>query len=179
MRPAKLRYDNLAISLHWLLALLLVAAFAVGMYMSDLPFSIRRVKLVNWHKWAGITILALTLLRLLWRLGHAPPPDAAGPAWQQRASHLTHGALYLLCLGVPLVGWAYSSAVGVPIVWFGVLPLPDLLAKDKALADLIKPWHAALAYALAALVLLHVAAALKHHFVDGDGLLSRMRPGLR
>ena len=78
-----------------------------------------------------------------------------------------------------MVGWAYSSAVGVPIVWFGVLPLPDLLAKDKALADLIKPWHAALAYALAALVLVHVAAALKHHFVDGDGLLARMRPGRR
>ena len=72
-----------------------------------------------------------------------------------------------------------AAAKGFQTVWFGVLPLPDLLAKDKALADLIKPWHAALAYALAALVLLHVAAALKHHFVDGDGLLSRMRPGLR
>ena len=173
------RYDNVAIGFHWLLALLLVGAFAVGSYMSDLPFSIQRVKLFNWHKWAGMTILALTLLRVLWRLSHAPPPDAPAPPWQQRAASLTHAAIYLLCLAVPLVGWAYSSAVGVPIVWFGVLPLPDLLAKDKALADAIKPWHAALAYALAALVLLHVAAALKHHFVDGDGLLARMRPGRR
>ncbi|HPO19428.1 MAG TPA: cytochrome b [Rubrivivax sp.] len=176
---AKQRYDNVAIGFHWLLALLLVCAFAVGTYMSDLPFSIQRVKLVNWHKWAGITILALTLLRLTWRWRHAPPPDAPAPPWQQRAAHLTHAALYALCLVVPLAGWAYSSAVGVPIVWFGVLPLPDLLAKDKALADQIKPWHAALAYALAALVLVHVAAALKHHFVDGDGLLARMRPGRR
>ena len=171
------RYDNVAIGFHWLLALLLVGSFGVGVYMSDLPFSIQRIKLVNWHKWAGVTILALTVLRLFWRLGHKPPPDAPAPPWQQRAAHITHGALYLLCLVVPLLGWAYSSAVGVPIVWFGVLPLPDLLAKDKALADLIKPWHAALAYALAALVLLHVAAALKHHFVDGDGLIARMRPG--
>ena len=154
MRPAKLRYDNLAISLHWLLALLLVAAFAVGMYMSDLPFSIRRVKLVNWHKWAGMTILALTLLRLLWRLGHAPPPDAAGPAWQQRASHLTHGALYLLCLGVPL----------------------DVRFDGKHPGD---AQQGLVGQGARLLVLLHVAAALKHHFVDGDGLLSRMRPGLR
>jgi cytochrome b561 len=175
----KPRYDNVAIALHWLLALLLIGAFAVGSYMSDLPFSIQRIKLVNWHKWAGMTILALTLLRLLWRLGHTPPPDAPAPRWQQQAARWTHRAIYLLCLVVPVVGWAYSSAVGVPIVWFGVLPLPDLLAKDKALADLIKPWHAALAYALAALVLVHVAAALKHHFVDGDGLLARMRPGRR
>lgn len=176
---APARYDNVAIVFHWLLVLLLVGAFGVGTYMSDLPFSIQRVKLFNWHKWAGMTILALTLLRLLWRLGHTPPPQPPAPHWQQRAATLTHAAMYLLCLVIPLVGWAYTSAAGVPVVLYGVLPLPDLLAKDKELADLIKPWHAALAYALAALVLLHVAAALKHHFIDRDGLLARMRPGRR
>jgi cytochrome b561 len=145
--------------------------------MSDLPFSIQRVKLFNWHKWAGITILALSALRLLWRLRHPPPPEAAGPVWQQRAAKITHRLMYLLFFAVPLVGWAYSSAAGVPIVVFGVLPLPDLLPTDKALADSIKPWHGRLAFALAALVLLHVAAGLKHHFIDRDGLLNRMRPG--
>ncbi len=179
MPAAHPRYDNVAIGLHWLLAVMLAGSFGVGMYMADLPFSIQRVKLINWHKWAGMTILALTVLRLLWRLSHAPPPEAPGPRWQQRAAKANHAALYLLCLLIPLVGWAYTSAAGVSIVLYGVLPLPDLLAKDKALADLIKPWHAGLAYALAALVLLHVAAALKHHFVDGDGLLARMRPGRR
>ena len=173
------RYDNVAVGLHWLLAVLLVGTFGVGMYMADLPFSIQRVKLINWHKWAGMTILALTLVRLLWRLSHAPLPAAPGPRWQQRAAMGTHAAMYLLALAIPLVGWAYSSAAGVSIVVYGVLPLPDLLAKDEALADQIKPWHAGLAYALAALVLLHVAAALKHHFVDRDGLLARMRPHCR
>lgn len=173
------RYDNVAIGLHWLLALLLVGTFSVGMYMADLPFSIQRVKLINWHKWAGMTILALTLVRLLWRLSHAPVPEAPGPRWQQRAAKINHAAIYLLAVAIPLVGWAYTSAAGVSIVVYGVLPLPDLLAKDKELADLIKPWHAGLAYALAALVLLHVAAALKHHFVDRDGLLARMRPHRR
>ena len=171
------RYDNVAIAFHWLLALMLVGSFCVGLYMSGLPFSIQRVKLFNWHKWAGMTILALTLLRLLWRLGHPPPPEAPGPHWQQLAAKTTHRAMYLLCLVIPVVGWAYSSAAGFQIVVFGVLPMPNLLSADKALAESIKPWHAWLAYALATLVLLHVAAGLKHHFVDRDGLLHRMRPG--
>lgn len=175
--PARARYDNVAIAFHWLLAVMLIGSFAVGIYMSDLPFSIQRVKLFNYHKWAGMTILALTLLRLLWRLSHARPPEAPGPRWQQRAAKLTHAAMYLLCLAIPMVGWAYSSAKGFQIVVFGMLPMPNLLMVDPDLAEAIKPWHGRLAFALAALVLLHVAAALKHHFVDRDGLLQRMRPG--
>jgi len=135
------------------------------------------LKLYSYHKWAGVTILALSALRLLWRLSHRPPADLPAPRWQQQAAHATHLALYALFFAVPLVGWAYSSAAGFPIVWFGVLPLPDFVPKDKALADLIKPWHGALAWAMAALVLMHIGAALKHHFIDRDGLLSRMRPG--
>ena len=171
------RYTSVAIGLHWLLALMLLGSFSFGLYMSDLPFSPQRVKLYNWHKWAGMTIFALSLLRLLWRATHRPPVDLPAPAWQQRAAHATHGALYLLFFAVPLVGWAYSSAAGFPVVWFGVLPLPDFVPADKALAEAIKPWHGYLAFAMAALVILHVAAAFKHQFVDRDGLLDRMRPG--
>jgi cytochrome b561 len=177
MHSPPAHYDNIAITFHWLLALMIVGSFAMGLYMTSLPFSIQRVKLFNWHKWAGMTILTLSALRLLWRLRHPPPPEAAGPHWQQLAAKATHRAMYLLFFAIPLVGWAYSSAAGVPIVVFGVLPLPDLLPTDKALADSIKPWHGWLAYALAALVVLHVAAGLKHHFIDRDGLLHRMRPG--
>ncbi len=170
------RYTRTAIALHWLMAVMLIVSFSVGLYMADLPFSPQRVKLYNWHKWAGICILTLALLRLLWRLAHRPPPEVPMPAWQERAARLTHGALYLLFFAVPLVGWAYSSAAGFPIVLFGILPLPDFVSKDKALSEAIKPWHGYLAYAMASLVVLHVAGALKHQLIDRDGLLMRMWP---
>ncbi len=171
------RYSGPAIALHWLLALALFGAFAVGLYMTDLPLSPQRLKLYNWHKWAGICILALSALRLLWRLTHRPPADVPMPAWQRRASHATHHLLYVLFFAVPLAGWAYSSAAGFPIVVFGVLPLPDFVAPSKELAEALKPLHKILAFTMAALVLVHVGAALKHHLVDRDGLLDRMRPG--
>lgn len=170
------RYNGLAIAFHWLLALAIVGAFGVGLYMVDQPFSMSRLKLYNWHKWAGVTILSLSALRLLWRLLRPSPADLPAPAWQRRASHWVHGLLYALFFAVPLAGWAYSSAAGFPIVWFGLLPLPDFVAPDKALAETLKQTHKLLAYGLAALVVAHVAAALKHQFLDKDGLLLRMLP---
>ncbi len=138
--PASPRYGGVAISFHWVLALAIVASFSLGVYMHDLPFSIARIKLFNCHKWAGITILALSLLRLLWRLTHRPPPLsprqlAVMPAWQQRAAKVSHGLMYVLFFAVPLLGWAYSSAAGLPIVWFGVLPLPDFVPVNKRLGQ--------------------------------------------
>ncbi len=173
------RYSGGAITLHWLLALMIVGSFGLGVYMSDLPVSPSKLKLYSWHKWAGITILALSGLRLLWRLGHPPPPDVTMPRWQARAAHATHGLLYLLFFGVPLDGWAYSSAAGFPVVWFGMLQLPDFVPVDKALAETLKSAHELLAWAMAVLVLLHVAGALKHQFIDRDGLINRMRLGGR
>jgi cytochrome b561 len=176
---ASQRYNAVSIILHWVLGVALVSIFLFGTYMADLPFSPQRLKLLNWHKWAGISILVLSALRLLWRVTHPAPPlppkmELAMPGWQRKAHQLTHVALYALFFVVPLIGWAYTSAAGFPVVLFGVLPLPDLIGADKALAAVIKPWHQISAFALAALVLLHIAAALKHHFVDRDGLLKRM-----
>ena len=179
VKPAAARYTGPAIALHWLLSLMIVTSLGLGLYMADLSFSPTRLKLYNWHKWAGVTILLLSAVRLLWRLAHRPPPDLAMPAWQARAAHATHWAMYALFFIVPLVGWAYSSAAGFPIVWFGVLHLSDFVPVDKALAEAIKPWHERTALLLAALVLLHVAAALKHQFIDRDGLIDRMRPSRR
>lgn len=175
------RYQGFSILLHWLLGVALIAVFAVGVYMADLPFSPQRLKLYNWHKWAGVVILLLSVLRLVWRVIHRPPalPAAitdAMPGWQLLAHKATHLGLYLLFFAVPLIGWAYSSAAGFPIVLFGLLPLPDFVPVDQALAELIKPWHQISAFAMAALVLLHVAGALKHALVDRDGLLQRMSP---
>lgn len=176
------RYGATAIALHWLLAVGIGGAFGVGVYMTGLPFSPARLKLYNWHKWAGVTILALSAARLLWRLANRPPAlpasiDKAMPGWQRSAFHGTHHLMYLLLFAVPLTGWAYSSAAGFPIVWFGVLPLPDFMPVDKALAESIKPLHELSAFGLAGLVALHVAAALKHQFIDRDRLLGRMGLG--
>ncbi len=170
------RYGLVAIGFHWLLAAMIVGSFCVGLVMADLPMSPSRLKLFNWHKWAGITILTLSALRLLWRLTHRPPADVPMPAWQRRAAHATHFVLYALFFLVPLAGWAYSSASGFPVVVFGVIPLPDFAPVDKELAALLKSRHQMLAYALAIVVLLHIAAALKHHFLDRDGVLQRMWP---
>lgn len=176
------RYTAVALLLHWILAAALVGTFAVGTYMADLPFSPDRLKLYSWHKWAGITILILSLVRLLWRLTHRPPAlpaaiESAMPSWQLRAYHATHVALYALFFLVPLIGWAYSSAAGFPVVLFGVLPLPDFVPASKELAALIKPFHEISALGLAGLVLLHVGAAVKHQWIDKDGLISRILPG--
>ena len=171
------RYHPVSMALHWLLALMILGSLAVGFYMTDLPLSPTRLKLYNWHKWAGMTILILSALRLLWRLGHRPPPDLPMPAWQSRAAHLAHQGLYALFFAVPLAGWAYSSAAGFPVVLFGVLPLPDWVPVDRPLSDSLKQLHHLLAYALTTVIGLHVAGALKHHFIDRDALLQRMLPG--
>lgn len=176
------RYSPVAIVLHWLLALVILAMFGMGLYMADLPFSPTRMKLYNWHKWAGVCFLLLTVLRVVWRVTHRPPAlpqtvTLAMPGWQMQAYHATHHLMYALFLAVPLLGWAYSSAAGYPIVLFGVLPLPDFVGPDKALAELIKPLHGLSAWALIVLAALHIGAALKHHWLDRDGLMLRMLPG--
>ena len=173
------RYTLTAIRLHWLMALLMTGLFGVGLYMTGLKLSPQKLQIYAWHKWAGVTVFALALVRLAWRAGHRPPPDPAGmPRWQVVAAHGVHHLLYVLMLAIPLSGWLMSSAKGFQTVWFGVLPLPDLLQKDKALGDLLQTVHQWLNYTLAGLVLANAGAALKHHFVDRDGVLARMLPFL-
>ncbi|TAK96600.1 MAG: cytochrome b [Aquabacterium sp.] len=180
--PTIQRYGTVAIVLHWVLAIAILTAFVVGVTVDDLPLSPSKIKLINWHKWAGVGILFLSVLRLVWRITHRPPTlpssiEQAMPGWQRVAYHGVHHLMYLLFFAVPLLGWAYSSAKGYPIVWFGVLPLPDLVAPNKELAEVLIEAHGAAAFGLIGLVGLHVAAALKHQFIDKDGLLDRMRPG--
>ena len=169
------RYTTTAIVLHWLLAIAIVLGFLIGLQMSDEPLSPTRVRWINYHKWVGLTILALSVVRLLWRIWHRPPtlPESMQP-WQRKASLWSHRALYLLFFIVPVAGWAYSSADGFHVAYLGLIPLPDLAPKDKALADFLIDVHATLAWTLATLVGVHVAAALKHHFIDKDELLKRM-----
>lgn len=173
-------YTRTAISLHWLVGLGLVGTFALGFYMTGMPFSPAKLQYFSWHKWAGVTLWLLIVARLSWRLAKGAPAAPAGmPGWQRAASEWTHRLLYLLMLTIPVSGWLMSSAKGVPTIYFGVLPLPDLLARDNELGNSLASLHLALNYGMAGLVVLHVAAALKHHVIDRDEVLARMLPFLR
>lgn len=170
-----LRYSSPAIVLHWLIALLIFVTFPLGVYMHDLPLSPEKLRLFSYHKWIGITILMLASLRILWRLTHQPPPLPDGiAAWQRQASRIVHGLLYVLILAIPLSGWLMSSAKGVQTVWFGVMPLPDLVEKNRALGELLTTVHQTLNFSLLGLVVLHVGAALQHHFIERQPFLQRM-----
>jgi cytochrome b561 len=173
------RYTRTAIALHWLIALLIIANFALGLTMADMALSPQKLKFFSWHKWVGVTIFMLVCLRLLWRLAHAAPPlPASMPAWQAKAAHMSHLLLYVLMFAIPLSGWLYSSAAGKTVVYLGLIPLPDLVHADKALAEVLKEVHEYLNFILAAFVVMHIAAAWKHHLVDRDDVLTRMLPFL-
>ncbi|MDH4457871.1 MAG: cytochrome b [Nevskia sp.] len=175
-------YTATAIALHWLIATLIVGGFLVGLYMTGLKLSPDKLKLYSWHKWSGITVLALAVIRIVWRWTHpAPAPVAGQPPWQHAAAQAAHLALYVLIVAIPLSGWLYSSASGYPVVYFGIkaLQLPDLLAKNKETAAVLKELHELLNWTMAALVTVHAAAALKHQLIDHDGTLARMLPWLQ
>lgn len=173
-------YTRTAISLHWLLALLILGAFLLGLYMHDLPLSPGKLRLYSYHKWIGVTVFMLTVFRLGWRISHRPPalPDSV-LMWGRIASEIVHYLFYILIFLIPISGWLMSSAKGFQTVWFGVLPLPDLIGKDKFLGDLLQQVHKFLNFALLGVLLAHVGAALKHHFIARDDILTRMLPFLR
>jgi cytochrome b561 len=168
------RYTRTAVALHWLIAGLVLAALYMGWTMTSMEFSPGKLKLYNYHKWTGVTVLALALVRVIWRLTHRPPPLESMPRWQQLLAHGGHVLLYLLMVAVPITGWAYSNASGYPVVYLGKLPLPDLVGKDKELAAQLVQVHATLAISFAVMVALHLLAALEHHFIRKDGTLRRM-----
>ena len=170
------RYTWPAMTAHWLIAALILIALPLGWYMHDLPLSPTKLRLYSYHKWIGMTVLLLVLPRLLIRLRYRPPAPLPAPAWQHRIAVLTHGALYLLMAAVPLSGWLMSSAKGFPVVYFGVLPLPDLVPKDQALGVWLQAAHETLSFSLFGLIVLHVAAALKYQLIDRDATLRRMLP---
>ena len=172
-----LSYTRTAKALHWIMAVLLCGLLGLGFYMQGLPLSPQKLQFYSWHKWAGVSAFVLVVFRLAWRAGHPPPALPAQMSPPLRfAAHAGHALLYLLMLAIPLSGWLMSSAKGFQTVWFGILPLPDLVAKDKALGDLLQTVHAGLNLFFVAVIAGHVGAALKHHFIDQDDILTRMLP---
>lgn len=172
-------YTPLAKSLHWLMAIMIAGMLALGLYMHDLPFSPEKLRLYSWHKWFGVTLFVLVWVRLAWRVRHpAPTPPATLSPLMHRAAHAGHAALYILMITIPLSGWLMSSAQGFQTVWFGLIPIPDLISRDRALADLLVLVHKTLNLSLMLILAGHVLAALWHHFILKDDTLRRMRLNL-
>lgn len=171
------RYGGVAIVLHWSVAAAIVCAFPLALYLAELPASPRKSALLVFHQWLGAAVFALACVRLAWRFTHRPPElPAFVPAWQRGVARAVHRALYGLVLAVPLSGWAHSAAAGVLPLELGWLAPPGLGAPDERLAAALKLVHQTFNFALLALIVAHVGAALKHHFVDRDRLLARMLP---
>ena len=173
-------YTATAKFFHWLMAVAIVGLFAFGFYVSNMPLSPQKLQFLSYHKWTGVTIFMLALVRLTWRISHRPPslPAHMGRV-EQLIAHAGHGVLYVLMLSVPVSGWLMSSAKGYQTVLFGVFPIPDLLSKDRELGHQLLTVHLGLNLVMAAVVVGHVLAALKHHFKDRDDVLKRMLPGSR
>jgi cytochrome b561 len=172
------RYTNTAMLLHWLMAILIVSAFALGLTMVDIPgLTPTKLRYFSWHKWLGITVLGLACLRLLWRLTHPAPAYPASMArWQKKAASALHLLMYFLIFAVPVSGYFYSLAAGVPVVYLGIIPLPVLIDANQAWKPILKLVHYWLNVTLLAGFCLHVLAALKHHFIDRDGVFKRILP---
>ncbi len=172
------RYTHGAIAFHWLIAVAIVFNLVMGIWHDSMP---RAWSVMPVHKAVGITVLALSIARLAWRLTHRPPPlPSTAPAWERTVAAATHWTLYFLTIAVPLTGWMMSS-VGTPprpLNWFGLFPIP-YLPIGKAAGGFGHDAHQVLGYALAALVVLHVLAALRHHLLLRDSTLVRMLPILR
>ena len=177
LRNSTRHWGAVAQLLHWLIVVLIIAQVTLAALADEVPPGMRKLTLLARHKSVGITILMLAIVRLLWRWLNPTPdlPPTLKP-YERRLAQFTHAMLYILLFAMPLSGWMMSSARGFPVSWFGFFQLPDLVPKSKPLYEALLTTHATLACVLGAVVLLHVAGALKHHFVLRDHVLRRMLP---
>ena len=172
------RYSRLSIFFHWMIALLIIGAFALGSIMTDMKISPSKLQYYSWHKWMGVSIFAVVALRLLSRLLlGAPAYPASMKKWETQLANATHIFLYVLMFAVPLSGYFYTSAAGIPVVYFKLIQLPTIIGPNPELKPILKELHEVLTTVLLIVVSLHAAAALKHFFIDKDGIFQRMLPG--
>lgn len=176
LRSDTTRWSTVAKTFHWVMALLILGNGAFAFWMDGLKPSMHKIDMFALHKSFGLTVLALFLLRVLWRAIDRRPPDMPAPRWQQLAAHAVHGVLYLLIAAIPLTGWAFNSAHGFPLQYFKQFNLPALVEKNPALSDTLGTVHVWLFWLLLAVLVAHVGGALKHHVLDRDDTLRRMLP---
>ena len=184
---APARYTRIAMLLHWLVAILMIANVVLGLSAESWPDDWVR-PVIDTHKSIGITVLGLAILRLLWRLAHTPPAMPSDtPAFERRAAHFVHWALYGLMFALPLSGWlhdsAWSAAASHPMYLFSLFEWPRLAfvngfgqPMQDQLHDLLGLVHISFGYALYALLALHIVGALKHQFIDRNAEFQRILP---
>ncbi len=171
------RYGVVAQSFHWIIVALVVTQFVLALTAADLPVGLQKLAVLARHKSFGMTVLMLAVLRLGWRLGNAPPPLPAGMSpLERRLARATHAAFYVLLFALPISGWLMSSAKKYSVSWFGVFTWPDLIGKSETAFNLLRTTHRGLGLALFLIAVLHILAALKHHFWNKDDVLLRMLP---
>ena len=175
------RYNNVAIALHWLLALGILCQIGLGWYLREVPRATpARTVWVNLHKSTGITLAALILIRVGWRLAHRPPAlPRTMAAWERIAARVNHALLYACMIGMPLTGYVASNFSKFGIRYFGAINLPPWGVDDKNIYAVFNTTHKTLSYLFVTLIALHIAAALKHLLVDRDGTIRRMWPAGR
>jgi cytochrome b561 len=171
------RYSAVAQGFHWVIAGLIVTQFTLAWMADDLPLGMHKLALLARHKSFGMTVLMLAVLRLLWRLFNRPPELPAGMSKAESIlAKCTHIFFYILLFAMPLTGWLMSSAKNYSVSWFGRFTWPDLIGKNERAFELLKTTHQTLSWLLFALAILHILAALKHHFWNKDDVLRRMLP---
>lgn len=180
LRNTDTRWGGVAQAFHWLIAALIVVQGAIGLTMVELGMTPTKVKVFALHKSIGLTVLALVLLRLAWRLTQRAPREVPMPAWQRAAARMSHFLLYVLILALPFSGWLFNSAANFPLEWFGLVHVPSLTrGLDPVLKAFALRTHVVLFWVLVAVVAIHAAAALWHHFRQRDDVLLRMLPARR
>ena len=174
------RYGAVAQAFHWLIAALIVTQFVLANMADDLPIGAHKLALLARHKSFGMTVLMLAILRLLWRWKNRPPalPDHMSPL-ERKLARATHIAFYVLLFAMPMTGWLMSSAKNYSVSWFGWFTWPNLIGKNEAAFDFLRATHDTLSFILFGIAVLHILAALKHHFWHKDDVLLRMLPFIK
>lgn len=167
------RFGIVAILLHWIIAALMIGLVILGLYMVQLPISLEKLRLYGWHKEYGFLVLGLAMIRIVWRLMNITP-SLSLPFWEEFAARSVHWIFYGFMFALPITGWLITSAAGLPASFFGLVTLPNLVAPNEELRLLFQGVHKWLGYAIIAVITLHGAAALKHHFINKDTILRRM-----
>ena len=179
LRSSETRWGSMAKAIHWLMALGIIGNGVLGLIMDEMPRGMSKLNTFAIHKSIGLTLLALLLLRLSWRLFDRRPRDEPMPGWQRLAAHATHGVLYLFMLAIPLSGWIYNSAHGNPLQWFKWFNVPALMEKNEAISDFAEEAHELMFWMLLVVLVAHVGGALVHHLFERDNTLLRMLPFAR